>query len=70
MYGENQNFQNGFHDTAGYYGAAPDINPADNSSRKGKRKGKVSSFSEKKLFDSCQRGSVRACGFFGIYRSS
>lgn len=42
MYGENQNFQREFHSTAAYYGAAPDINPADNSSGKGENKKKKS----------------------------
>lgn len=42
MYGENQNFQSESHGTAGYYGAAPNINPADNSSGKGKNKKKKS----------------------------
>ena len=40
MYEENQNVQNEFRSSAGYYGAAPDINPAENNGgeKKGKRK--------------------------------
>ena len=42
MYEENQNVQNKFHGSAGYYGAAPDINPAENGGGKKKKKQKKS----------------------------
>ena len=40
MYEENQNVQNEFRSSAGYYGAAPDINTEENNGgeKKGKRK--------------------------------
>lgn len=42
MYEENQNVQNEFQGSAAYYGAAPDINPAENDGGKKKKKGKKS----------------------------
>lgn len=42
MYGENQYFQNESQGMAGYYGAAPDINPAENNDAVNKKKRKKS----------------------------
>lgn len=42
MYEENQNIQNEFQSSAGYYGAAPHINPAENNGGEKKKKKKKS----------------------------
>lgn len=64
MYGENQNFQTESQGMAGYYGAAPNINPAeDNSAEKKKKRKKSHPFLKK----SC---SVLASGVaFGLAAS-
>lgn len=74
MYGENQNFQNGFDNSADYYGAAPEINPAaGQGGKKKKEKRKSHPFLKKScsvLASGVAFGLAASLVFVGVVKAS